>query len=244
MNVLYTIITSNEINGPLLLLNILIFIFIIQSEIKHELFAVVCAQKRVTDLRSQISRRTENCWSSAAGHWPTKRGSHDSILLGISESGMCSQKTRRPPYPSAHKSLKIKRSENKTELHQSRHTILYTNVTGESDHYQQGNYREQSMFHHSVARACLPITLSCIASNTTAKCSGEDHIPSLDYGWSHHGALASFDYRSIRRGFQVYRQVCASCHSVDKISFRTLVGVTHSESAMKNMAETYEVEDG
>ena len=157
---------------------------------------------------------------------------------------MCSQKTRRPPIR-VHESLKIKRSENKTELlHYSRHTILHTNVRRESRHYQQGSYQEQRMFRHSVARACLPITLSCMASNTTSKCSGEDHIPSLDYGWSHHGALASFDYRSIRRGFQVYRQVCASCHSVDKISFRTLVGVTHSESAMKTLAESYEVIDG
>jgi cytochrome c1 len=199
--------------------------------------------------RSQISDQSPD-WkllvvcSRPAGHWPTKRGSHDST----SQNPECAH--RRPedpktPYPSTHESLKIKRSENKTELlHSSRHTILYTNVTSESEHYQQGHYLEQKMFRHSVARACLPITLSCIASNTSTKCSGEDHIPSLDYGWSHHGALASFDYRSIRRGFQVYRQVCASCHSVDKISFRTLVGVTHSESAMKTLAETYEVEDG
>lgn len=72
----------------------------------------------------------------------------------------------------------------------------------------------------------------------------EDHIPALDYGWSHHGALASFDYASVRRGFQVYRQVCASCHSVDKIAFRSLVGVSHTESQMKAIAESYEVEDG
>jgi ubiquinol-cytochrome c reductase cytochrome c1 subunit len=75
-------------------------------------------------------------------------------------------------------------------------------------------------------------------------CSGEDHIPSLDYGWSHHGALASFDAASIRRGFQVYRQVCASCHSVDKVAFRNLIGVTHTEEQLKAIAESYEVEDG
>eukprot|EP01041_Mallomonas_annulata_P013128 gene13128-27746_t len=72
----------------------------------------------------------------------------------------------------------------------------------------------------------------------------DDHIPSLDYGWSHHGALASFDYASIRRGFQVYRQVCASCHSVDKIAFRSLAGVTHTEAELKTIAESYEVVDG
>ena len=73
---------------------------------------------------------------------------------------------------------------------------------------------------------------------------GEDHVPSLDFGWSHHGALASFDYASIRRGFQVYRQVCASCHSLNKISFRNLVGATHDEESMKKIAESYEVMDG
>jgi len=67
-----------------------------------------------------------------------------------------------------------------------------------------------------------------------AHCS-DDHIPSLDYGWSHHGALASFDYKSVRRGFQVYRQVCASCHSVKEISFRNLVGTTHDEAGTCNL---------
>jgi len=56
--------------------------------------------------------------------------------------------------------------------------------------------------------------------------------------------LASYDYASIRRGFQVYRQVCASCHSIDKVCFRTLVGVTHDELSMKKIAEDYEIVDG
>jgi len=77
-----------------------------------------------------------------------------------------------------------------------------------------------------------------------AECSGEDHVPALDYGWTHHGAIASYDYASIRRGFQVFRQVCATCHSVNKVAFRSLVGVTHSEEQMKKIAESYEVTDG
>jgi hypothetical protein len=31
-----------------------------------------------------------------------------------------------------------------------------------------------------------------------SNCS-DDHIPSLDYGWPHHGALASFDYAYSQR---------------------------------------------
>lgn len=95
-----------------------------------------------------------------------------------------------------------------------------------------------------LLRASLPIGISGISIlKSSAHCS-DDHIPSLDYGWPHHGAVSSFDHASIRRGFQVYRQVCASCHSVDKIAFRSLVGVTHDEASMKAIAETYEVIDG
>lgn len=100
----------------------------------------------------------------------------------------------------------------------------------------------------SVGRVAAPVVLGTAAAalapgEKVANCN-EDHIPSIDLGWSHHGALASFDYKSIRRGFQVYRQVCASCHSIDKISFRTLVGVTHDEASAKKLAESYEVVDG
>lgn len=38
--------------------------------------------------------------------------------------------------------------------------------------------------------------------------------------------------------------MCATCHSVDRIAFRNLVGVTHSEAEMKAVAEEYEIEDG
>lgn len=96
-----------------------------------------------------------------------------------------------------------------------------------------------------ISKAAIPLGLtSVLAMKTTAKCSGEDHIPSLDFGWSHHGPLASYDYASIRRGFQVYRQVCASCHSVNRVAFRSLVGVTHDEESMKKVAEEYDVVDG
>jgi len=100
----------------------------------------------------------------------------------------------------------------------------------------------------TMARSAAPamgvVVGAVLSSSQQTMNSGEDHIPSLDYGWSHHGALKSFDYSSVRRGFQVYRQVCASCHSVDKISFRNLIGVTHDEAGAKKLAESYEVMDG
>jgi len=105
------------------------------------------------------------------------------------------------------------------------------------------NFGMKKIFNLKYFGATTAAATGCLLSPQLTNCS-DDHIPSLDYGWSHHGALASYDYASIRRGFQVYRQVCASCHSVDKISFRTLAGVTHTEAQIKKIAESYEVADG
>lgn len=45
---------------------------------------------------------------------------------------------------------------------------------------------------------------------------------------------------SLRRGFQVYKEVCASCHSLSRIPYRSLVGVTHTVDEAKAMAEENE----
>jgi len=64
------------------------------------------------------------------------------------------------------------------------------------------------------------------------------------YPWSHAGVLDSFDHASIRRGYQVYREVCAACHSLDRIAWRNLVGVSHHVDEVRAMAEEVEYEDG
>ena len=42
---------------------------------------------------------------------------------------------------------------------------------------------------------------------------------------------------SIRRGYQVYKQVCSACHSMEYLAFRNLVGVSHTEDEVKAIAE-------
>lgn len=43
--------------------------------------------------------------------------------------------------------------------------------------------------------------------------------------------------RSIRRGYEVYKQVCSACHSMEYLAFRNLVGVSHTEAEVKAIAE-------
>lgn len=68
------------------------------------------------------------------------------------------------------------------------------------------------------------------------------HAPHIK--WPHSSLLASFDAASIRRGYQVYANVCSSCHSLSRIAYRNLVGVAFTEEEVKEMAEEIEVEDG
>ncbi|XP_038124926.1 cytochrome c1, heme protein, mitochondrial [Cyprinodon tularosa] len=70
----------------------------------------------------------------------------------------------------------------------------------------------------------------------------ELHPP--NYPWSHSGPLSSLDHASIRRGYQVYKQVCSACHSMEYLAFRNLVGVSHTEDEVKAIAEEVEVVDG
>ncbi|TID14832.1 hypothetical protein CANINC_004503 [Pichia inconspicua] len=81
------------------------------------------------------------------------------------------------------------------------------------------------------------------SQNAQAMTAAEHGLHSPEFDWSHKGMFDTFDHASIRRGFQVYREVCAACHSLDRIAWRTLVGVSHTNSEAKAMAEEFEYDD-
>ena len=60
------------------------------------------------------------------------------------------------------------------------------------------------------------------------------------YPWVHNQFTKTFDHQALRRGFQVYREVCSSCHSLARVPYRSLVGVTHTVDEAKAMAEENE----
>jgi ubiquinol-cytochrome c reductase cytochrome c1 subunit len=76
--------------------------------------------------------------------------------------------------------------------------------------------------------------------------ASEIHEP-LHPEWSFQGPLGTFERASLQRGYQVYSEVCSSCHSMDLLSYRNLVeegGPEFSEAQAKAMAAMFEVEDG
>jgi len=69
----------------------------------------------------------------------------------------------------------------------------------------------------------------------------------LKVDWSFKGITGKFDRASLQRGFQVYKEVCSSCHSMKYLSYRNLGeegGPEFSIEEVKAIAASVEVADG
>jgi len=69
----------------------------------------------------------------------------------------------------------------------------------------------------------------------------------LKIDWSFKGLFGKFDRGSLQRGYQVYSEVCAGCHSMKYLSYRNLSekgGPEFSVDQAKAIAASFEVTDG
>lgn len=62
--------------------------------------------------------------------------------------------------------------------------------------------------------------------------------------WTFDGLFGSFDRAALRRGFQVYTEVCAACHSLRLVHYRNLTAIGFTEDQVKAIAAEVEVTDG
>jgi ubiquinol-cytochrome c reductase cytochrome c1 subunit len=85
------------------------------------------------------------------------------------------------------------------------------------------------------------VTVVFVSRSGQANAAGDsiDHVVPPAQGWKHEGIFGSFDRAAAQRGLQVYREVCASCHSLRFVSFRTLTGIGFTEAEIKAIAAEY-----
>lgn len=76
-----------------------------------------------------------------------------------------------------------------------------------------------------------------------ALASGDAHHPE-QVDWPFDGVRGTFDKPAIQRGFQVYKEVCSTCHGLHRVPFRALEGAGFSEAEVKSLAAGYSVADG
>ena len=91
--------------------------------------------------------------------------------------------------------------------------------------------------------------LSLIIVFLTASLSSHaaEKVEYLKTDWSFKGLFGKFDRGALQRGYQVYTEVCASCHSMKYLSYRNLSekgGPEFTEQQAKAIAASFDVTDG
>lgn len=99
------------------------------------------------------------------------------------------------------------------------------------------------MFIRTVLVAALIASVVPVSSAKAAEGHGSSTpLPSL--AWSFNGPLGTYDKAALQRGYKIYRDVCAACHSMKRVYFRNLEGIGYKEDQIKAIAAEYTVMDG
>ncbi len=81
----------------------------------------------------------------------------------------------------------------------------------------------------------------------TYPANSAEKVELLKTDWSFKSLFGKFDRGSLQRGYQVYTEICASCHSMKYVSYRNLAepgGPEFTEEQVQAIAGNFEVTDG
>jgi len=92
--------------------------------------------------------------------------------------------------------------------------------------------------------AATMAVLAVAGISGVAQAAGGGDVRLEKQEWSFAGMFGHYDKASMQRGFQVYREVCAGCHSLEYVAFRNLADLGYNEAEIKAIAAEYEVQDG
>jgi ubiquinol-cytochrome c reductase cytochrome c1 subunit len=88
----------------------------------------------------------------------------------------------------------------------------------------------------------LGLAAALALSASAAQAAEGVELPKL--AWSFSAPFGTYDRGALQRGFQVYKEVCAACHSMNLLSYRDLRDLGYNEAEVKAIAAQYEVTDG
>jgi ubiquinol-cytochrome c reductase cytochrome c1 subunit len=98
------------------------------------------------------------------------------------------------------------------------------------------------MMNKLKAIALAGLALAALSGPASA---AEGQKDAKQIGFSFEGPFGTFDRTQMQRGYKVYKDVCANCHSMKLISFRNLSeGGIFTEEQVKALAAGYTMKDG
>jgi cytochrome c1 len=99
------------------------------------------------------------------------------------------------------------------------------------------------MSAHILPRLLAAAALFALPAFADPALAEEGAVPLKTVAWSFDGPLGTFDRPSLQRGFQVFKEVCSSCHTLHYIAFRNLAdpgGPGFSTAEVKAIAAAYQ----
>jgi cytochrome c1 len=69
-------------------------------------------------------------------------------------------------------------------------------------------------------------------------------LPPKEMTWSFNGVFGTYDRGALQRGFQVYKEICSACHSLNLVAFHDLAapgGPGFTEAQAKALAAGYKI---
>ena len=91
------------------------------------------------------------------------------------------------------------------------------------------------MIKNVKLKGLLATAISAVMFVSSANAADEAMHPKRN-DYTSAGIFGKFDIPSLQRGFQVYVEVCAACHSMDLVAFRTLEDIGYNEDEIKAIA--------
>lgn len=67
------------------------------------------------------------------------------------------------------------------------------------------------------------------------------HLAPKHVDFQHDGMFGTWDVGQLQRGYKVYKEVCAACHSLELVAFRNLGQLGYSEDQVKTEAASWQV---
>ena len=93
-----------------------------------------------------------------------------------------------------------------------------------------------------LTAALIGTGASVIGAGGTALAKEAPTLPELH--WSFQGIFGTYDRAALARGFQVYKEICSACHSMNLMHDRNLQDIGFSEDQVKQIAASVQVTDG
>jgi len=87
------------------------------------------------------------------------------------------------------------------------------------------------------------VALAAVAA-PAVRAQNAEPAPLPHQEWSFEGPFGTYDKAALQRGYQVYKEVCSTCHAMKYLAYRDLSALGFNADEIKALASQYQVTDG